>query len=43
MVKKVLFLSSANSVRSQMAEAFLRAVAGDAYEASSAGSYPVAW
>jgi arsenate reductase len=39
-VKKVLFLSSANSVRSQMAEAFLRALAGDAFEAHSAGSVP---
>jgi arsenate reductase len=39
-VKKVLFLSSANSVRSQMAEAFLRALADDAFEAYSAGSVP---
>ena len=37
-VKKVLFLSSANSVRSQMAEGFLRALAGDAFEAYSAGT-----
>ena len=40
MVKKVLFLSSANSARSQMAEAFLHALAVDAFEAHSAGSVP---
>lgn len=40
MVKKVLFLSSANSARSQMAEGFLRALAGDAFEAYGAGSVP---
>jgi arsenate reductase len=39
-IKRVLFLSSANSVRSQMAEAFLRALAGDRFVASSAGSVP---
>jgi len=39
-LKKVLFLSSANGARGQMAEAFLRTLAGDAYEAQSAGSAP---
>jgi arsenate reductase len=39
-VKKALFLSNANSARSQMAEGFLRALAGDAFEAFSAGSVP---
>lgn len=38
MTKKVLLLSSANSARSQMAEAYLRALAGEAFEAHSAGS-----
>ncbi len=40
MAKKVLFLSSANSVRSQMAEGFLRALAGDGFEGHSAGTVP---
>ncbi len=40
MVKKVLFLSSANSVRSQVAEGFLRALAAGAFEAFSAGTAP---
>ena len=40
MTKTVLFLSSANSARSQMAEAFLRALSGEAFEAYSAGSLP---
>lgn len=38
MAKSVLFLSSADSVRSQMAVGFLRVLAPDAFEASSAGS-----
>jgi arsenate reductase len=34
---RVLFICTANSSRSQMAEAFLRTCAGDKYEAYSAG------
>ena len=40
MAKQVLFLSSANSARSQIAEALLRALAGDAFDVYSAGSVP---
>jgi arsenate reductase len=38
--KKVLFICTHNSARSQMAEAFLRIFYGDDFEASSAGTEP---
>jgi arsenate reductase len=37
---RVLFLCTGNSARSQMAEGYLRHVAGDRYEAMSAGTEP---
>lgn len=37
---KVLFLSTGNSTRSQMAEGFLRSLAGDQFDAVSAGIEP---
>jgi len=38
--KKVLFLCTQNSARSQMAEGWLRALRGESYEAYSAGTQP---
>lgn len=41
MKQSVLFLCTGNSCRSQMAEGLLRRLAGDRYEAASAGTHPV--
>lgn len=38
MVKKVIFICTGNSARSQMAEGFLRALGGDKYQAYSGGA-----
>ena len=42
MKKKVLFLCTKNSCRSQMAEGILRHLMGDEFEVSSAGTRPSA-
>ncbi|MFN8705719.1 MAG: arsenate reductase ArsC [Planctomyces sp.] len=41
--KRILFLCTGNSCRSQMAEGFLRALFGDRFEALSAGAKPAGY
>jgi arsenate reductase len=43
MKKRILFLCTGNSVRSQMAEGLTNSMHGDAVEAVSAGSRPSGW
>jgi len=40
MKKRVLFLCTGNSARSQMAEGLLKSIAGEKYEVFSAGTHP---